>query len=503
MLLLAPVLVLVAYAAAAHRLLSGPQLRAWINADPESLTIDYDAATSLWPGRVTIKNLRIRSSDSNVQFLIRLGDARVRYSVLGLFARTFRCVRLRGSGLSFWLRNKIEPRELQAADVSLQPAIPGFADPPLRKAENPIAAAPAGNPWKVEIRNLSIDRFDDIWIDAWRYQGVARVEGGFFLRPGLLAQVGPARVIFDSGDLRIAKEPAAISLSGTVSATFEPYEPFRVHGSQVWKKTSGKVQLDGQFGRLAFLQHLVASSAGTRLEGGAGRATIQGAIEDGIAIGDVRVVIQEGSVRLSKLVLQGDADLRLLIPRWDLANGPLEISGSRIALSDVRSYGSDASRRWWGRFDIPSGKIDSHTVVQIKAQSRDARPLLAVLGAGLPGWTQDLLKLQDFSATATVSMGPSMTRVGRLDANGGGFHIQGDYAREKANREGAFLIESGVLSVGVEMESAGTKVRLLGAKQWFEDRRIGANALRTSMKTPDPRSRSSGGRATAVGLSLD
>jgi hypothetical protein len=468
MLVLAPLLSLAAYGAAAHWLLSGPKLRALINADSESLTLDYDEATSFWPGRLTIKNLRIRGSDQNVQWIIRLAAARVDYSVLALVTRTFRAERLRGTGLSFSLRNKLEPATMKAADVSVLPAVPGFADPPLRSAEARVAA-PEGDPWRIDVRTIFIDHFDDIWLDAFHYRGVARLEGGFFLRPGLLARIGPARVDFDSGQMRIGHAPVGISVSGTVSAAFEPFEPPRVQGSEVWKKVSGEVKLDARFERLQSLEYLARSAAGTRLEDGAGSGTIRAVIEHGIAKGEVRVAVQDGSVRLNKLTLQGDADLRLLIPSWNLTSGPLEVSGSRLAVSKVRSSGSDESRRWWGRFDIPSGKIGATASLKIEARSRDARPLLALLAADLPAWTRGLVNLDDFTATATVALGPSFTRVRGLDARGGSFHIQGHYLREKAKREGAFLIESGALSVGLGLEGDATKIRLLGAKRWFEE----------------------------------
>jgi hypothetical protein len=91
------------------------------------------------------------------------------------------------------------------------------------------------------------------------------------------------------------------------------------------------------------------------------------------------------------------------------------------------------------------------------------------LAADLPAWTRNLVNLDDFTATATVDIGPSLTRVRGLDARGGSYHIQGHYFRGKANREGAFLIESGALSVGLELDHHATKIRLLGAKRWFEE----------------------------------
>jgi hypothetical protein len=483
-LVVALVLPLAAYAAAARWLLSGPRLRALIDADPESLLLDYDEAASLWPGRVTITNLRIRGSDQNVQWIIRLATARVDYSILALAKRTFRVERLRGEGLSFFIRNKLEPANVQVADASVLPPVPGFADPPLRS--DPVQGPqPEADPWSVDVRTLFIDHFDEIWIDAFHYRGAARLEGGFFLRPGLLARIGPARVHFDSGQTTIGGAPAAVSVLGTVSGAFEPFEPPLVHGNEVWQKVSGEVALDASFDRLASLQYLARPAADARLEDGGGSGTIRAAIERGIAKGELRLTIAEGTVRLRELRLHGNADLRLSIPQWNLVSGPLEVSGSRLALSDVRSSGSDESRRWWGRFDVRSGTIGKTTSAEIQATTRDARPLLALFSAELPAWTRGLVNLDDFTATATVDAGPSLTRVRDLDARGGSFHIQGHYLRSNGSREGAFLIESGALSLGLELEQNATKIRLLGAKAWFDGQPDGRSAGRRATPRSD------------------
>jgi hypothetical protein len=469
LLVLAPLLSLAAYAGTARWLLSGPRLRALINTDPESLTLDYDSATSLWPGRVTIRNLRIRGSDHNVQWIIRLVDARVDYSLFALANRTFRAERVSGTGLSFFLRGRLEPGEVKSADVAALPPIPGFADPPLRSPE-PQLAEEEGNPWRIEVRGIRIEHFDEIWFDACHYRGAARLDGAFFLRPGLMVWIGPARVTFESGEVRIGRAPVGVSVSGALDGIFEPFEPPKVHGSEIWHKVSGSVKLDARFDRLEAIEHLF-SSGGAHLEEGAGKATIQTAIERGIAKGEVRLAVHDGSVRLEKLALRGDAEVHLLIPAWNLMTGPLEISGSRLFVSEVRASGSDDSRRWWGRFDIPSGKIGSTTTARIDAETRDARPLLALLAADLPAWTRGLTDLDTFSATGTVSLGRSLTRVERLDAKGGNFHIQGRYLHDKASRDGAFLIESGALSVGVDLQSDATKLRFLGATKWYEGQR--------------------------------
>ena len=470
LLVLAPVLSLAGYVGAARWLLSGPTLRALINTHPESFRLDYDEATSVWPGRVTIRNLRIRGSDQNVQWIIRLDLAQVDYSVLALAQRTFRAERLRGRGLSFAVRKKLEAGEAPNADHSALPPIAGFADPPLRSPEMQ-GPKPARNPWRIEVRKIWIDHFDDIWFDAFHYRGTAHLDGAFFLRPGLEVWIGPARVGIENGELRIGRAPAGVAVDGSIEGKFEPFEPPKVHGSEVWRKMSGAVRLDARFDRLAGFEHLVATGD-THLGEGAGKATIRGDVEHGIARGEILLAVQDGSVRMEKLALRGDVDARLRIPEWNLATGGIEISGSRVAFSDVLASGSDESRRWWGRFDIRTGKIGAITTARIEAETRDARPLLALLAADLPTWTRDLLKLDAFSATATVSLGPSLTRIRGLDARGGSFHIRGRYDRDETTRDGAFLIESGDLSVGLELQPVATKLRLLGAKKWYEEQRI-------------------------------
>jgi hypothetical protein len=93
--------------------------------------------------------------------------------------------------------------------------------------------------------------------------------------------------------------------------------------------------------------------------------------------------------------------------------------------------------------------------------------------------------LDDFTASATVDAGPSLTRVHDLDARGGNFRVQGHYLRRNTRREGAFLIESGSLSLGLELEQSATKLVLLGAKRWFDEQPEAGNAGRNATPPSD------------------
>jgi hypothetical protein len=189
----------------------------------------------------------------------------------------------------------------------------------------------------------------------------------------------------------------------------------------------------------------------------------------GVAEGRVAIAIRGGAARTRTYVLRGDLDADVPVKKWNLLAAPsLDISGTKLSLTDVRASGPEESRDWWGRFEVPTGRIGTTAAGRIEAHCRDARPLMALLGVELPVWTKGLLKLDDLAATASVSATPGTIRVRDLDAEGDKFKILGQFAHDGKVARGAFLIESGILVIGVEVTPVGTKVRPLFAKQWYE-----------------------------------
>lgn len=462
----APFVTLSTYAAVVPWLLTGPRLRAWINVRPQELLLDYDAATWQWPNRVTLHNVHIRGSDPNVQWLVRLEDVDVEYSVLALLTKTLRCRSVRGFGLSFFLRTKLDPKAAKSTDTSVLPSIPGFADPPLRSREDHFIVDP--HAWSIDMREVSIDRFEQIWVNGFQYRGNARVQGGFFLRPLMLAEIRAAAISLEGGEARLRPAPAGFSVSGTLTAFSEPFQPLREPIPRVLNRFSADLKLEARFDNPKAFDRLVGSPGGARVEGGQGTATITATVRKGIADGGVRLTIRKGAVVTREYRLRGDVNVEVSIRRSNLVSGPFDISGSTLALTNVHSSGPDESRGWWGRFAIPSGRIGSTVYAKVGIQCRDARPLLALLGVKLPGWTSGLLKLDDLSGAAAVATSPAGLRVEDLEAKGGGFQIQGRFAQDGAAANGAFLIQSGILIVGIEVAPKSTKVRPFFAKQWYD-----------------------------------
>ncbi len=150
------VLFFAGYAAVARRLLSGPKLRAAINVKADEFFMDWDEATSVWPGRVTVRNLRIRGSDPNVQWIVVVPEGPIRYSLLTLLRHKFLVTELRPQSIQFRLRQKVKREDAKDPKLKYLPPIPGFSDPPLR--EGGSSCRPESNPFTVELLDVTTRR---------------------------------------------------------------------------------------------------------------------------------------------------------------------------------------------------------------------------------------------------------------------------------------------------------------------------------------------------------
>jgi hypothetical protein len=462
-----PIALWAAYPAVTRRLLTGPALRQAINIRPQEFFIDWKEAASPRIGHVTIHDLTLRGSDPYSQWTVTIERVDLEFSLLALAFRTLRCRELSGSGLSFALRGKLPPGST-AADAALLPPIPGFSDPPLRSPGDRFYVDPKA--WVVDMRHVAIDRVESLWIDGFRYTGKGRVEGAFYLRPLQKARIDATTLSLEEGPARIGKVED-VALSGTVKLFSRPFDPLRSLGAEGLKVFSADVKLAARTERLESLGALVPLPEGVGVESGAATLAFEGGVRQGVADGSLSLAVKDGAIRIPKYRIRGDAQVDVPLRHWNLLGGSCDLSGTKVGLTRVHATGgAEPLREWWGRVEIPSGSLGRTVVARVQLHCRDARPLLALLGVSLPPWTKGLVNLEDFSASAALTASPATLRVGDLEANGGDFHVLGQFANDGKLGRGAFLIESGILVVGVEIAPPQkTKVRPFFAKQWYED----------------------------------
>jgi hypothetical protein len=295
------------------------------------------------------------------------------------------------------------------------------------------------------------------------------VTGGFYLHPHDLARIGPATVRFVSGDVTLGPDELFLrSANGNVAGVFDPYAPDEVNGDEIWPRISGSVKMEGRLEDLRFVNYFLRRSKEPRLSGGSGTARLSVSFDHGIGRGRAEIDIAGIRAAYAKGALSGKASMRIEIPHWDVEHGDMQVSGSRLDLSDIVTAGTQRDRRdWWGRFQISSGRMHAGFEAQAAVFARDARPLYTLFGVDLPGWAQGILKLDGFNATARFRLARDLVDISDLDATGGEFHIAGRYRQQGKQTRGAFLVETGPFAVGVAIDGDASHLKLLGARNWF------------------------------------
>jgi hypothetical protein len=471
---------------AVHVIVSTRLLRGWVNGNPEELLLAYDEASSWIPGVIRIRGLSMRGSDPNVQWFFRMERATISVSLVDLFRRRFHATRVRAEGLVFRLREKQTKKETSAPHAALLPPITGFSDPPLQTSDPETPTTPHKKYWTVRVEDLIADPTPDIWVEIYRFRGHARVTGGFTLHPHDRAKVGPAAVEFLSGQFLLGPEQAMLtSASGRGDCDIDAFNQDMVKGREVWRKISGNIRIAGRLEDIRFLNHYLRHVPEPRLSGGGGKANGAIRFDHGIASGGADFELPRASFRYARGTLRGGASGRWKVPRWDVENDNLEISGSRIALSNVVTTGTAHDERdWWGRFNILSGRIQKGISAETAVSASDARPLYTLFGAKLPGWAEGIFKLEGLRATARVRLASRFLNIENLEASGGKFHIAGRYRQKGEDRHGAFLVETGILSVGIAIEGPSSSVKLFGAKKWFAEGSRSARSASTTTAVP-------------------
>ena len=265
--------------------------------------------------------------------------------------------------------------------------------------------------------------------------------------------------------------------SGRGDCVIDPYAPEEVRAKEIWRRISGTIRAQGRITDLRCLNHYLGREPEPHFSGGGGMGHFTVRFDHGIGQGDGGFEVGRVVARYKDGTLAGRASGRLVIPRWDVEKDDMEISGSRVELTDITTTRTKHDERnWWGRFDIVSGRLHDGLSARTSVACRDARPLYTLMAAKLPGWVEGILKLEGMKGAARVRFASDLVDVQGLDVSGGKFHIAGRYRQKKEDRLGAFLIETGPLAVGVAIEGPASHVKLLGARTWFQEQTGGNGA---------------------------
>ncbi len=184
--LLALAVLEVAYVAASAVFLNTMALRNLVNSTPDEVRLGYRWALSPFPGLVYVRGIAFRIQDNNIQSYFTIEKARISIDLAGLSSREFRAKRVDADGVRFLLRFRRPEEEITPVLLAVLPEIPGLTSlvEPPRIFEPPNYGA-----WQVRLGRVNIANLSEIWIDTFRFEGRAEVSGGFYLYPGIEAEI--------------------------------------------------------------------------------------------------------------------------------------------------------------------------------------------------------------------------------------------------------------------------------------------------------------------------
>ncbi len=459
-----------------NRLLKSDFLTSRINESPESGLLDYESASSRFPGTIQVKNLRFRDRDPKAEWSVELAEANLTYSLVDLLRRRFHVTRVTGNGLVFHARNRLTRAEAAAPRTRFLPPIAGFPDPPLLSPVPP-AKPSTGKPWTLQIENLSVDSVREIWIDDYRYTGKAHLTGGFFLRPKQLAEVYPTELVSETGVLRSGRQVVSDDVRAKIAARLPAWSPARFRGSQVLRLVIGNAEARLRLPTAELVNRLIGEPAGTRLEKGSGRLNVKAAVERGVASGVIEYSSRNLALSILDVGMRGRFEARMALSGVHLETlGGGRLDSGRLNFSDGVLFDPDGtSHSWWGRIDFSRGafrpKTEALFTTTATARSRDSRPLLRIVGVKIPGWARKLLDLDEvLTARGSVRIGKGLVEIRRMAARTGKVRVDGDYRAKGSSKYGTFLIDGGLLSVGVGIDPGKTELDVLGPRRWFRKR---------------------------------
>lgn len=288
-----------------------------VNAKPETLFVTYERGWSVWPGRVEARRLVIRGSDSNVQWILGIERVDFDVSFVDLVRKRFHVTRVHGSGVTFDGRQRIPAPEATPEYVDALPPVAGFPRIPLKPPpgdDRDVWDDRYYHLWTVHLENVTADDVREIWVDTMRFDGHARVLGGFYLKPIRRVWVRPAHVDVRSGALAVRKRVVAEPMAGAADVHLSTFDPRTTTGTDLLHHLSVTTDLRGRLPDLANLPRSLTRSVELTGAGDVHRLAVR--IASGGVTKDchVEVALAGASAQVAGHRVAGDLTVRADVP---------------------------------------------------------------------------------------------------------------------------------------------------------------------------------------------
>jgi hypothetical protein len=389
------------------------------------MLVDYASAYSWIPGRVHVEGLKIRGSDSSVQWVLRIDKCDFSFAPLELAHRRFHASHVRGVGLTFRVRLRVDsatPEHLAAL-----PPVPGFGDFPHRKAgvQPPPPTDAEYRLWSIQLDDVDARNVSEIWTDTIRYSGTMRVRGRWIFRPMRWLDIGPAVVDAETLDISHGSRALARGLQGSIDVTVHGFDLRRHPGLQILEQVSTDLKLRGLL-RAGETLETLAPVSGLTFDRGDGPIDALIRVDHGVLADRTRVSFETPESRTTSANV--------------VVEGPVRALFEVVAQASSKPVGRLEARGDGIRLSGPKGA---------KGSLRRAVASLASTELALDHAFGDATFATDLYDAETPSLGPwassSDVQSGPVRASG---HFEGDLPQKRAHGSLDFTVEDLALGQG-------------------------------------------------------
>ncbi len=262
-----------------------PLLRKIVSKEDDVL-MEYGSAWTVWPGRVHVRNFRLRTKNKDMEMMISIDAASASIDLVSVFTKNLLVRDLVANGASVRVRPRYYQDEVDPKVIEGFPPIDGFPEVPLR----PMAPRTSGleehyTKWTFDLEGVNA-QLREVWIAAYRFHGDAQLEGGLYLRPARKLALSPTHVEVKSGDLVLQKRLFAVATKGSIDCTVKMHDPRAVDGVELLRYFTMRLRLESDLDDFAFAQRWLEPVTKTVVSGGRGHAksdvsVLAGVIQDG------------------------------------------------------------------------------------------------------------------------------------------------------------------------------------------------------------------------------
>jgi hypothetical protein len=301
----------VAYLVVANALLRFGGVERFVNESTNDAHLTLGRCHTWFPGRIEVRDLRLRFEDQNVQFELSVARASGKMSLLSLVKKRLHFRTLEADGVRFLFRHKVTQVSGNERRLVHFPRIEGFSDPPMLVPRPPTDKT---KDWAFLLENVEA-RGVELWFMEYRYTGRADVRGAFELAPGRKLWVGPAHADFHPGELGLGKKrPVARDVRGSLDFRFRETNPDPIPGLEIFRQISAKLAFDGKLFDLEAANLYLSDASNTAVRRGAGRLQARVELVDGRFVPDSYVFLRPSEpvhVALPKAALSGSLTTEL------------------------------------------------------------------------------------------------------------------------------------------------------------------------------------------------